>query len=188
MSGRAPQVNKSELKRLFGARAQQALDLYTSLQPDQAPSAAWADIMGDKVFRIPALYLAEEQVRQGAPVWMYRFDWASPIFGGAMGAAHGLEIPFVWNGLDQPFARFFLGDAPAPQQLADIMHASWAAFVRSGDPQFPSSLPGRAMILPVAQLCSSTRTSKWSLVILKGPSVNSGIISNPIRPTVSSPH
>jgi para-nitrobenzyl esterase len=36
---------------------------------------------------------------------MYRFDWESPAFGGALGAAHAMDIPFVWNTLDTPLSR-----------------------------------------------------------------------------------
>jgi len=55
-----------------------------------------------------------------------------------MGAAHAVEIPFVWNTLDTEIARRFTGDSPTRQPLADLMHAAWAAFIRSGNPAIPS--------------------------------------------------
>jgi para-nitrobenzyl esterase len=45
-----------------------------------------------------------------------------------------MDIPFVWNTLDTEIARWFTGDSPGRQPLADLMHASWAAFIRSGNP------------------------------------------------------
>jgi para-nitrobenzyl esterase len=33
----------------------------------------------------------------------------------------------------------FTGDSPARQPLADLMHASWAAFIRSGTPAIAGS-------------------------------------------------
>jgi para-nitrobenzyl esterase len=89
---------------------------------------------------MPAIRLAEGQVQQGAPVWMYRFDWESPVFGGVLGASHGMDIPFVWNTLDTEIARRFTGDSPTRQPLADLMQAAWAAFIRSGNPAI-ASLP-----------------------------------------------
>jgi para-nitrobenzyl esterase len=87
----------------------------------------------DRNFLIPAIRLAEAQATSGAPTWMYRFDWKSPAFGGKMGSAHALEIPFVFDNLDAPGAGVFTGDA-APPELATKMHAAWVAFAKTGDP------------------------------------------------------
>lgn len=133
MSG-GPKVDEEQLKRFFGEAAPQALAMYTEARPDQSLEMAWIDIMSDLVFRIPAIRLVEGQVQQGAQVWMYRFDWESPAFGGVLGAAHAMDIPFVWNTLDTPLARTFTGDSPTRQPLADLMHGAWAAFIRSGNP------------------------------------------------------
>ena len=66
---------------------------------------------------------------------MYRFDWASPALGGRLGAAHGLELPFVWNRIDLPASKILLGEAAdTAQPLAAQLHATWAAFIRTGDP------------------------------------------------------
>jgi para-nitrobenzyl esterase len=115
-------------------------------------AAAWLDIVGDLVFRVPARRLADAHARH-APVWTYRFDWETPAFGGRLGAAHALELPFVWNQLDQPAAQILLGnDLAGGQQLAAQMHAAWAAFIRDGAPAgLPSwprySEPRRATML-----------------------------------------
>jgi para-nitrobenzyl esterase len=87
----------------------------------------------DRVFRIPAIRLAEAQVANGAPVWMYRFDWRSTAFDGAFGACHALEIPFVFDNLSAPGADMFTGGS-APQSIATQMHAAWVSFAKTGDP------------------------------------------------------
>jgi para-nitrobenzyl esterase len=87
----------------------------------------------DRNFRIPAIRLAEAQVAGGANVWKYRFDWKTPAFGGAMGACHALEIPFVFDNLDAPGVEVFTG-GQAPPDLADRMHAAWVAFAKVGAP------------------------------------------------------
>jgi para-nitrobenzyl esterase len=133
MSG-GPKVDEEQLKRIFGNEATPAFATYTQARADKSPELAWIDIMSDLVFRMPAIHLAEGQVRQGAPVWMYRFDWESPAFGGVLGAAHAMDIPFVWNTLDTPLSRMFTGDSPTRQPLAELMHATWAAFIHSGTP------------------------------------------------------
>jgi para-nitrobenzyl esterase len=92
------------------------------------------ELMTTQVFTYPALKLAEAQVNQGAPVWMYRFDWESPVFGGALKATHALEIPFVWNTLNKPKTENLTGDSPNRQIVSDQMHDAWIAFAKYGDP------------------------------------------------------
>ena len=102
---------------------------------DPSDTRAWVDLIGDAVFRIPAIRTAEAQASHGTPVYMYRFDWASPTFGGRLGAAHALELAFVWNRLDLPMAPILLGKDPlVAQPLATILHATWAQFIKTGDP------------------------------------------------------
>jgi para-nitrobenzyl esterase len=139
MSG-GPRVDEELLKQIFGDQAKTVLDTYTEARANTSPEQAWIDIMSDLVFRMPSIQLADEQVRQGAQVWMYRFDWESPAFGGVLGAAHAMEIPFVWNTLDTPLSLMFTGDSPDRKPLAGLMHSAWAAFICSGNPA-TASLP-----------------------------------------------
>ena len=77
-------------------------------------------------------------------VWAYRFDWdeggrlLTTDFGTILGAAHGMEIPFVFNHFDffgqvDPFL-FNGGNAEGRAALAQSMGAYWAEFARTGDP------------------------------------------------------
>ncbi|WP_075980000.1 carboxylesterase/lipase family protein [Bacillus massilinigeriensis] len=86
------------------------------------------------IFTSPAQRLAELQVNHGAPVWMYRFDWETPVFGGALKATHALEIPFVWNTLNKPKTENFTGASPERQLVANQMHSAWISFARNGNP------------------------------------------------------
>jgi para-nitrobenzyl esterase len=88
----------------------------------------------DLVFRQPALDLAEAQGPH-APVFMARFDWPSPAYGGRLGACHAVDIPFVWNTLDSPGARTIGRDGPAERALADAVQDAWITFARDGVPQ-----------------------------------------------------
>jgi para-nitrobenzyl esterase len=125
------------LKRLFGANAIEAAATYEADQTEQSSSDAWIDFLTDRVFRIPAIRLAERQSDRGTKVWMYRFDWPTPVFDGRLKACHALEIPFVWNNLDKYGVNMLAGDSPARQKVADAMHAAWIAFARNGNPSTP---------------------------------------------------
>lgn len=109
-----------------------------SAQPNESPVQKWIRFLTALRYRIPAITLAEKQVEVGAPVWMYRFDWPSPIMNGLLGACHGLEIPFVWNNLDKPGLGAMVGDGPGLQNLADTLHRAWIAFARNGTPDWPA--------------------------------------------------
>ncbi|MCE2437142.1 MAG: carboxylesterase family protein, partial [Pseudomonadales bacterium] len=76
-----------------------------------------------------------------ADVFAYRFDWDEQrtILGYdvsvALGAAHGIEVPFVFGSFDMfpPLTRTVPMDEPQSRLSADIM-SYWAEFARSGDP------------------------------------------------------
>jgi para-nitrobenzyl esterase len=56
-----------------------------------------------------------------------------------MGAFHILEVPFMFDNLDEEQSQGFTGDAP--KQLASAMHGAWVAFAKSGNPSI-EALPG----------------------------------------------
>lgn len=129
-----------------------ALAAYAADHPGASPADVECALLTDVIFRIPASNLADAQAPH-APVWQYRFDWRSPAWGGMVGAAHALEIPFVFDLVEDQRLHVFVGpDAPRP--LARNMHESWAAFARDGVPaaaglpDWPTvDRPGRPVLL-----------------------------------------
>lgn len=97
----------------------------------------------DWFFRIPAIRIAEARAEQGAATYVYEFAWRSTLFGGRLGACHALEIPFVFDALDDPGTSWIAGPDRPPQQIADEMHAAWVTFVRDGKPTWDPYLPQR---------------------------------------------
>ncbi|WP_223813703.1 carboxylesterase family protein [Geobacillus zalihae] len=95
------------------------------------------DMMTFEMFTYPSIYLSECQVRHDAPVWMYRFDYPSPMLDGHMRAYHALEIPYVWNTISKEEVVRITGDAPERFALANAMHRAWIAFAYNGDPNIP---------------------------------------------------
>jgi para-nitrobenzyl esterase len=132
--GVAP-VDRALRARLGDTAHDAMIAAYAEARADRSTARARVDLIGDGVFRIPMIRLAEARADR-APVWFYRFDFASTNFGGRLGAAHALELPFVWNVLDNPVAPMLLGpDAVEPgRALAAAIHGAWAAFVRGDEP------------------------------------------------------
>ena len=88
------------------SRATDVIAYYRTAHPGTSISDLWSAVGTDVIFRIPAVRLAERQSALGNDVFMYRFDYATPVFGGVLGACHGLEIPFVFESLDKGAEMF----------------------------------------------------------------------------------
>ena len=122
------------IRHYLGAATDRIVAAYVEARADRSLERAWTDLVGDVVFRIPMIHLAEAQAGRGLPVWMYRFDHESTGFGGRLRAAHAIELPFVWDRLDLPFTAILLGDVAGVRPLATAMHDTWATFIRTGAP------------------------------------------------------
>ena len=122
----------------FGERADEALERYESARPGARPVALMAAVQTDHVFRRPAQRLAEAREANDAPTWMYWFTWASPAFGGALGSAHALDIPFAFDNLDAPGTAMMLGDGTELQGIATRFADEIAAFARDGKASWPA--------------------------------------------------
>jgi para-nitrobenzyl esterase len=133
LDGRMATVDEAKLRavaqRLAGDGADSLIAAYTAARPGRVPGQLGASIAGDDAFWLPAVGLAEAR---RAPTWMYRFDWPTPVFGGVLGACHGVELPFVFDTLDA--ARGFIGDDPSLADLATTVHRTWVRFATTGDP------------------------------------------------------
>jgi para-nitrobenzyl esterase len=119
-----------------------ALDRYRAHTPDASPGELLAEVMSDWFFRIPALRLAETHPGRSH---VYEFGWESPAYEGRLGACHGLELPFVFDRLDDPGARAFVGTDP-PAELADAMGRAWTSFAATGDPGWPAYTADRRAV------------------------------------------
>ena len=116
----------------YGVDVDAAWEMYSD--DGARPGDTLAAIVTDWFFQIPAVRVAE--ARGPAPTWMYRFDQRSSALGGELGAAHAVEIPFVFDTLDAPDAAALLG-TDAPQAVADTVHAAWVAFIRDAAADWP---------------------------------------------------
>jgi para-nitrobenzyl esterase len=99
-----------------------------------APRDLWVGMGSDLVFRWPSLRLAAAQHRHQPRTYVYLFTWETPAFGGALGACHALEIPFVFGAVHRPIIAAIAGGGPDAEALSAQMQAAWISFARSGDP------------------------------------------------------
>jgi para-nitrobenzyl esterase len=94
-------------------------------------------------FRMPSIWFAEGHSTV-APVYLYRFDFATPMLRLLrLGAAHATELPYVWGNLvaGPRDPTFKLGGLKAGKALSDRVRARWLKFAADGDPSGPLGEP-----------------------------------------------
>ncbi|MFF4427584.1 carboxylesterase/lipase family protein [Streptomyces sp. NPDC001513] len=173
----------------FGSEA--AAEVYAAYErarPGARPADVLMDLITDELFRVPAVRLAEARAAAGHPVWAYQFDLPTPAYEGRLGAAHCLELPFVFDNFDQwAHAPFLAGLAPAVRDgLAYAMHRAWISFVRTGDPNHPD-LPhwqpydtGRRTTMRFDSVVTALDDLAGASRLLHGPARTSGRTSAPL--------
>ena len=102
---------------------------YRAGRPAASPGDLLAAVLTDAFFRLPAL--AVVHARRPAGSWVYEMAWGTEHLG--LGAAHAMDLPFVFDALSADGAAGLTGANP-PQRLADAMHAAWVRFATTGDP------------------------------------------------------
>ena len=120
----------------------EGLSAYRAAHPGASAGDLFSTIQTDWYWRVPAVRLADAHASNArAATYMYEFAWRSPQMGGRLGAAHSVEIPFVFDTLGLG-TEPMLGRNP-PQPLADAMHRAWVAFAAGGDCGWPKYDPAR---------------------------------------------
>jgi len=118
---------------------QERLARYRLERSGASPGDLAAQLITDVAFHEPTTRLLERHAAlDGGSTFAYSFTWRSPAIGGRLGAAHAVDLPFVFDTLDTPGVSgaddALLGVDGGPAELAARMHAAWVRFVAEGDP------------------------------------------------------
>jgi len=127
----------------FGSAGRSGVAALDAYRDRGSEGDAGMRFLTDAMFRIPAIQLAEAALAHGARAYMYLLSYGSPPpSGDGRGAIHALDLPFMWNRIDDIADPIFelVGKEPS-SRLAETMHGAWVEFVRTGAAQHPS-LPG----------------------------------------------
>jgi para-nitrobenzyl esterase len=132
---------RAQLPKQAAGRAGQVIAVYRESRVARGLPSSHGDI-ADAIatasrFRIPAIRLCEAQHGPEPRTFLYQFDWESPARRGALGACHGVEIPFAFGTLSAPGNDRFCGSGEAAERLSALMMDAWLAFAKRGDPSHP---------------------------------------------------
>lgn len=148
----ADQVSTMDDVQVLAAQAHPDPDgliaAYREQRPDASAGELRSAIWADGVFGAGSRRLADAHSEHPAATYRYEFAWPSPALEGQLGAAHGVELPFVFDRAHDPELHGperLLGEPEAPAELARAMHSAWISFATNGDPGWPRhALPERA--------------------------------------------
>lgn len=120
------------MRRMFGDRADEALDLFPC-EDDADVRAAANRFITVAFFAAPARTMARAMERKASKAWLYHFTRVPPIDRAEkLGAFHGLDVAYVFGSA----AEGPLFDE-TDRRLSEAMMAYWTNFARSGDPNGP---------------------------------------------------
>lgn len=141
MSASSPLVvTPAQVRTLFDAYVPEAyeaegLTLYPPGTTNAQARQSYIQTLTDAQFTAPARRLAKGlDVSQTEPVWRYLFSHAQAGVGAIYGAAHGLELPFLFQSVEETTygkgALFNNNDKLVAKALMDY----WTNFARTGNP------------------------------------------------------
>ncbi len=119
------------LDKRFPGRGKEIVALYRRYDPIATPFLIQAQVFTDSGFRRSAYLQAQRKAEAGgAPAYMYQWNWRTPGYDGKFGAVHGIDVSASFHSYRD---GFFAGSTPG-KRMADRLASTWAAFVRTGDP------------------------------------------------------
>ncbi|TWF96221.1 para-nitrobenzyl esterase [Saccharopolyspora dendranthemae] len=138
---------------------------YRSAYPGVADSDLYTVLLSDRLFRMPAVWMAEAVAAAGGRGFLYEFTWETAQRDGVLGASHGLDVPFTFGNFDDPLAKVMLGEEPAgADELSGAMRDAWTSFAATGDPGWPAYGPAerqtRILDVPVSLASDPIRGSR----------------------------
>ncbi|MGI5216748.1 carboxylesterase/lipase family protein [Nocardia sp. CA-290969] len=119
-------------------------------RPGATPGELRSSVLGHALFEEGTARMAQAHARiSGGRTHLYSFGHRSTALDGRLGAAHTVELPFVFDIADKPWLHGdtgLLGPGPAPAGLATRMHAAWVAFAETGAPGWATYDPLRPAV------------------------------------------
>jgi para-nitrobenzyl esterase len=119
------------VQKTYGDKADRILTTYRQAYPQVRPFLIKARIATDSGGRRNGTTMAERKAAAGgAPVYLYRWDYPSPAYGGKFGAIHGMDVSLALHNPVPPLA----GNTPETKTMAEKLSSVWLAFAKTGNP------------------------------------------------------
>jgi len=117
------------------ARAEAIVASYEDSLETADTHEIWATLFSDVEMQVPAAAVRDAH-RPHGPTYAYLFGW--PARNRALGACHGIDIPFTFGNFVDGWAEF-VGADNAARALSSSMRNAWAEVARHGNPGWPAA-------------------------------------------------
>jgi para-nitrobenzyl esterase len=117
-------------------RAEAIWSLYNMSYPDYTPSQIVAAVDTDTHFRLHMWNMLKSRPLALTNTWSYMFTWASPLYEGALGASHGIDIPFIFNNTSLPRVHIYTSNDPSHGVLGAEMSTDLLNLGLLGNPNW----------------------------------------------------
>lgn len=132
MSNASKEEILAYINKTYGDKSEAFIKAVKKAYPGDTKPSDLIDV--DTRFRPGAVYQAnlKSALVGSAPVYMYLFDWQSPVMDGKYKAVHCSELAFCFNNIQK--TKNMCGGSKEAQKLADKVSQSWINFARMGNP------------------------------------------------------
>ncbi|MFC7330039.1 carboxylesterase/lipase family protein [Marinactinospora rubrisoli] len=124
-----------------------AITAHRAAEPNATPGRLRSAVLGEALFGAGTARMAQAHAQiSGGRTHVYSFGYRSTALNGQLGAAHTVELPFVFDIADKPWLHGdtgLLGPDPAPAGLATRTHTAWVTFAGTGNPGWSAYDPHR---------------------------------------------
>ena len=117
-------------------RADAIWSLYSMCYPEYTPTQIVAAVDTDTHFKLHMWNMLKSRPAVLTNTWSYMFTWASPIYDGALGASHGIDLPFIFNNTSIPRVHIYTSDDPTNGVLGAEMSRDLLNLGQKGDPNW----------------------------------------------------
>lgn len=114
----------------LGLNAKELRAAYRAARPDLRLGTLTMAAVGDALFWLPQVRLAEAQAPHGE-TRTYLLRWHGVR---RLGALHAVDLPLMFGTVRANGAHHFVGDPEAAEAMSSVVRKAWGAFVRTGDP------------------------------------------------------
>jgi len=125
---------RERLTPVLGDKLEKIISTYKRTRPDATPWDHFVRITSEGTRRASIALAERKAAGSPAPVYMYLFTWETDFLGDLFRACHVLEIPFVFDNVDD---LTITGGRPDKYELTESVSEAWIAFARSGNPNHP---------------------------------------------------
>ncbi len=98
------------------------------------PNEAWCAFQSGRMFHYPCAQLAEAQNAAGGTAHRYLVTWRAPAMRRSLGAAHAIDVPFVFGAVGNPLVLPLTGFGGAARALEQNLQSAFLTFASSGTP------------------------------------------------------